>query len=142
MIRLGFWALTRYTFRYTFYKEGIHIKSEAKIQSEIMVALSQRGHKVFRTNAGKIQDARTGMWVKLLPKGFPDIMGWDKDNGQFLAIEVKNEKGKLRPEQVKFSEFAKSQPILYGVARNVEEAIEIVEGQSDESETEKEIISK
>lgn len=107
-----------------------------------MVALSQRGHKVFRTNAGKIQDARTGMWIKLLPKGFPDLMGWDKDNGQFLAIEVKNKKGRLRPEQKEFAQFAKTQPILYGVARSAEEAIVIVEGESDESKTEKKTISK
>lgn len=121
---------------------GIDLKTEADIQSEIMIELSKRGHKIFRANAGKIQDARTGMWIKLFPKGFSDLCGWRKSDGKFIAIEVKNEKGKLRAEQVKFSEFAKSQPILYGVARSAEEAIEIVEGQSDESETEKEIISK
>ena len=118
------------------------MKTEADIQSEIMIELSKRGHKIFRANAGKIQDARTGMWIKLFPKGFPDLCGWRKLDGKFIAIEVKNRKGKLRAGQVKFSEFAKSQPILYGVARSKEDAIVIVEGQSDESETEKEIISK
>ena len=121
---------------------GIDLKTEADIQSEIMIELSKRGHKIFRANAGKIQDARTGMWIKLFPKGFSDLCGWRAGDGKFIAIEVKNEKGRLRPEQVKFAQFAKTQPILYGVAKSAEEAIEIVEGQSDESKTEKKTISK
>ena len=117
------------------------MKTEADIQSEIMIELSKRGHKIFRANAGKIK-TEFGTYIKLFPKGFPDLCGWRKSDGKFIAIEVKNEKGKLRPEQVKFSEFAKSQPILYGVARSADEAIKIVEGESDESKTEKKATSK
>lgn len=103
-------------------------KSEAAIQAEILLEASKRGHRLFRSNAGKIKNAHTGTWVKLLPAGFPDVFGFRKGDGKFIAIEVKNAKGKLRPEQKKFAEFAATQPILYGVARSVEEAIAIVEG--------------
>ena len=128
--------------RWKFFKKcGIDLKTEADIQSEIMIELSKRGHKIFRANAGKIK-TEFGTYIKLFPKGFPDLCGWRKSDGKFIAIEVKNEKGKLRPEQVKFSEFAKSQPILYGVARSADEAIKIVEGESDESKTEKKATSK
>lgn len=49
------------------------------------------------------------------------------EDGKFIAIEVKTESGRLRPEQEKFKAFAETQNILYGVARSVEEAIKIVE---------------
>ena len=62
-------------------------------------------------------------------KGWPDLFGWTKE-GKFSAIEVKNEKGKLRPDQVKFGDFLQKQPVLYGVARSVEEALKIVEESS------------
>ena len=107
-------------------KCGMNLKTEADIQSEIMIELSKRGHKIFRANAGKVK-TEFGTYIKLFPKGFPDICGWRKTDGKFIAIEVKNAKGKLRPEQVKFSEFAKTQNILYGVARSKEQAVNIVE---------------
>lgn len=101
--------------------------TENEIQSEILLEISRRGHRLFRSNAGRIKSAHTGTWIKLLPAGFPDLLGWHKETGQFIAIEVKNAKGSLRKEQIKFAEFAATQPILYGVARSVEDAIAIVE---------------
>ena len=103
-------------------------KSENRIQSEIMVELSKRGHKVWRSNAGKIQDGRTGNWIKLFPPGYPDLTGFRKCDGKFIVIEVKDHKGKLSKQQKLFSDFARTQPILYGVARSVEDAINIIEG--------------
>lgn len=101
--------------------------TENEIQSMILLELNKRGHRLWRSNAGKIKSAHTGTWIKLLPAGFPDLLGWHKETGQFIAIEVKNAKGSLRKEQKKFAEFAATQPILYGVARSVEDAIAIVE---------------
>ena len=85
---------------------------------------------MYRSNAGRIKNAQTGTWVNLMPAGFADVFGFRKSDGKFIAIEVKNAKGKLRPEQVKFAEFAGSQPILYGVARSVDDAIKIIEGEN------------
>ena len=102
-------------------------KSENRIQSEIMVELSKRGHKVWRSNAGRIQDSRTGTWIKLFPPGYPDLTGFRKCDGKFIVIEVKDHKGKLSKQQKLFSDFAMTQPIIYGVARSKEDAIHIIE---------------
>ncbi|UJA41864.1 VRR-NUC domain-containing protein [Staphylococcus epidermidis] len=101
--------------------------TEQKIQNEIILAINQRGHRLFRANAGKVI-TRDNRVIKLLSKRFPDTFGYRKSDGKFIAIEVKTESGRLRSEQKKFKTFAETQNILYGVARNVEEAIEIVEG--------------
>lgn len=100
-------------------------KSEKAIQNEIMLALSQNGCRVFRSNAGEVKTA-DGRTIKLMPKGFPDLCGFRMSDGKFLAIEVKNEKGKLREEQIQFGEFLNNFPVLYGVAKSAEEAIKIV----------------
>ncbi|SDI40555.1 VRR-NUC domain-containing protein [Dolosicoccus paucivorans] len=101
-------------------------KTEAHIQSEILLALSKRGHRLWRTNAGKVRTIQ-GHIIKLMPEGFPDTCGFRKSDGKFIAIEVKTPKGRLSPAQKRFAKFAEKQPIIYGVARSVEEAIEIVE---------------
>ncbi|WP_394867733.1 VRR-NUC domain-containing protein [Staphylococcus haemolyticus] len=100
--------------------------SEQKIQNEIILEINKRGHRLFRANAGKVI-TRDNRVIKLLPKGFPDTFGYRKSDGKFIAIEVKTESGRLRPEQEKFKAFAETQNILYGVARSVKEAIKIVE---------------
>ncbi|MGO3307194.1 MAG: VRR-NUC domain-containing protein [Sphingobacterium sp.] len=102
------------------------MKSEALIQSEIMLELSKKGHKVYRSNAGKVK-TEDGRVILLFPKGFPDLCGWRKSDGKFFAIEVKNEKGRLRDDQKKFGEFAAGQPILYGVARSAGDAVGILD---------------
>lgn len=102
------------------------MKSEADIQSEIMIELSKRGHKIFRANAGKIK-TEFGTYIKLFPKGFSDLCGWRAGDGIFIAIEVKNKNGQLREAQRRFADFANTQPILYGVARSSNEAVDIVE---------------
>ena len=104
-------------------------KSENRIQSEIMVELSKRGHKVWRANAGKVQDARTGTWIKLLPRGFSDLFGF-KSDGTAIFIEVKTPVGKLRPEQIKFRDAVMEYPVIYGVARSAQEAVDIIENGS------------
>ncbi|WP_145414721.1 VRR-NUC domain-containing protein [Staphylococcus haemolyticus] len=102
--------------------------TEQQIQNEIILAINQRGHRLWRANAGKVQ-TKDNRIIKLLPKGFPDTFGYRKSDGKFIAIEVKTESGRLRTEQEKFKAFAETQNILYGVARSVKEAIEIVEGE-------------
>lgn len=103
------------------------MQSEQNIQNQIILEASKHGHRLWRANAGKIK-TDTGAWIKLFPPGFPDTVGFRKSDGKFIAIEVKTKTGRLRPEQIKFKEFAETMPILYGVARSVEEAIEIIEG--------------
>ena len=105
--------------------EEICIESEHKIQTDIMLALSKGGFTVFRSNAGKIrtEDGRT---IVLFPQGFPDLCGFRHTNGRFFCLEIKNAKGRLRPDQKLFAKFIGQYPVLYGVARSVEDAMAIV----------------
>lgn len=104
------------------------IKSEATIQAEIMLAVSQAGHSVWRSNAGSVRDAR-GFVVKLFPAGFTDLTGHRGSDGVAFYIEVKNKRGRLSKDQIKFRDFALSRPVIYGVARSAEEALEIIENE-------------
>ncbi|MDT7019321.1 VRR-NUC domain-containing protein [Levilactobacillus namurensis] len=103
------------------------MESEHKIQTDIMLALSKNGFTVFRSNAGKIR-TENGQMIMLFPRGFPDLCGFRHSDGRFFCLEIKNEKGRLRPDQKLFAQFIKSFPVLYGVARSVDDALGIVGG--------------
>ena len=101
--------------------------TESLIQNQIRVGLSKAGHVVFRANVGKVK-MQNGRWFETgVPKGFPDLFGFRPD-GRIFFIEVKNETGKLRPEQKIFIEQMKKRGALAGVARSVEDAMEIING--------------
>ena len=99
--------------------------TESLIQNQIRVGLSKAGHTVFRANVGKVRTADGRYFDAGLPKGFPDLFGFRPD-GRIFFIEVKNETGKLRPEQKIFIENIRKRGALAGVARSVEDAMEIV----------------
>lgn len=101
--------------------------TESLIQNKIHVALSQAGYMVFRANVGKVKTADGRFFDTGLPKGFCDLFGF-KPNGQIFFIEVKNETGRIRPEQKNFMEVMASKGALAGVARSVEDALKIVNG--------------
>ncbi|SQE92964.1 phage protein [Streptococcus pyogenes] len=99
--------------------------TESLIQNQIHVVLSRAGHMVFRANVGKVKTADGRFFDTGLPKGFCDLFGF-KPNGQIFFIEVKNETGRIRPEQKKFMEVMASRGALVGVARSVEDALKII----------------
>ena len=99
---------------------------EQKIQNDIMVAVARHGCTVFRSNAGTVQ-TKFGKLFKLDPSGWPDITVFRHSEGKIILIEVKNETGKLREDQIKFQKFIKNKPVLYGVCRSVEDAIKLIE---------------
>ena len=100
--------------------------TESEIQSLILLEASKRGHRLWRSNAGTIQTKQGGV-VKLYPRGYPDLTGFRKGDGKFVVIEVKKPSGRLSEHQKNFAAWAKTQPIIYGVARSKEEAIQIIE---------------
>lgn len=103
------------------------VKTEHTIQNEIRVALTENGYTVFRANVGKVKTV-DGRWFDTgLPKGHLDLYGFRPD-GQIFYIEVKNERGRVRPEQEKFIETVKNRGAIAGVARSVEDALGIVKG--------------
>ena len=70
----------------------------------------------FRINVGsfKVGDRIISTGV---PKGFPDLFGFRRTDGKAIFLEVKTPKGKLRLSK---------QNVIYGVARSLEEAREII----------------
>lgn len=103
------------------------MKSEANIQNEIMIALSQAGCLVWRNNTGVLKD-KTGRPIKFgLCKGGSDLIGITKD-GRFLAVECKTATGRIRPEQLTFIDAVQKAGGRAGVARSVDEALDIALG--------------
>lgn len=99
---------------------------EQTIQNNIRVALSRNNCTVFRTNVGKVRTADGRFFDTGLPKGHPDLYGFKNDNGKVFYIEVKNEKGRPRKEQVQFHKFLTKHNIIHGIARSEEDALKIV----------------
>lgn len=97
--------------------------TEQDIMNQIRLALSPRG-MIFRTNAGKAY-SREGHPINLLPEGFSDLL-FVGFNGKVAFIEVKTSTGRLRPAQENFLKIMKKYGYRAGVARNTEEALEIV----------------
>lgn len=108
-----------------------NITPEHEIQNKIRVAVSQHGCTIFRANVGKVKLPNGRIFDTGLPKGYPDLFGFRHSDGKMFFIEVKNEIGRLRPEQITFQRFASRMPVLYGVARSPEDAIKIVSDEDD-----------
>lgn len=117
------------------------MKKEHSIQDEIRIGLcEQTDGVVFRTNAGvawagdKIIDTPeygrvlvNPRKVTLLPEGFSDLLYVGEKNVAF--IECKNAKGKSREAQERFLNLMKRMGHRAGIARSVEDALKIVEGE-------------
>lgn len=100
--------------------------SEHSIQSAIMVAVSQHQCTVFRANVGKVKTA-DGRWFDTgLPKGHPDLYGFRWLDGKVFYLEIKNEKGRPRKDQIRFHKMLTKHHIVHGIARSVDDALKIV----------------
>ena len=111
-------------------------KSEHRIQDEIRLALSEHG-VVLRLNSGKFWQGRR-VWsnefqqyvltdlrpVQGCPPGTSDLLFIGKNTISF--IECKDDKGKPRPEQERFITAVRSYGHRAGVARSVEDALNII----------------
>lgn len=112
---------------------------EGRLMRQIMVALSQAGHRVWRVNAGKgwvgpsrrnadgsvtIAHAQPFFGV---PEGVSDLIGLATD-GVFIAVEVKYEKGRPSIAQTAYIEMIAKMGGRAGTARSVEEALMIADG--------------
>ena len=101
---------------------------ENNLSRTIQIAASERGHRLFRNNIGKLKDAR-GQWVAfgVGGTGGSDLIGWTK-HGVFAAVEVKVPGGRVRPEQEAFIAAVRASGGKAGIARSVEDMIAVLEG--------------
>lgn len=125
-------------------------RDEREIQREIQLALtSVRGLRLWRINVGnawvgdvtplpappgkrsvRIDNARP--FTTGVPAGFPDLSGFIQlDSGDLIPvfIEVKTERGRLKPAQESFLNAMREAGCRAGVARSVEDALRIVRGE-------------
>ena len=113
---------------------------ESSLQAEIMLALCEAGHTIWRQNTGlawvgvahpiKSGDVLLTKPRRLhvgLMRGSSDLIGITKD-GHFLAVEVKTKTGTVTQEQRQFIEIVKRCGGRAGVARCVQQAVDIAEG--------------
>jgi hypothetical protein len=101
------------------------IQAETVISRQIRKAL-QPYAVIFRGNVGVFKTV-DGRFIDMgLPKGFTDLFGFRKVDGKMLFIEVKTDRGRLRAEQKVFGDAMQNYPVLYGVARCVDDAINIL----------------
>jgi hypothetical protein len=92
-----------------------------------MIALSARGHVIFRANVGLFYTKDGRPQQTGLPVGFPDTFGATK-GGDFFAVEFKAPGGRLRPQQRTTLNALRARGLRAGVAYSIEDAILIVEG--------------
>ena len=114
---------------------------ETDIMRAIQVAASKSGNRLFRNNvavgwvghlANKPKDGivvlknaralHAGLCV-----GSSDLIGFTRD-GRFLAIEVKTDTGRATQEQRQFIAIVREFGGYAGIARSVQDAIEITNG--------------
>ena len=95
---------------------------ESVIQNKIRCELSKYGI-VIRMNTGNVQ-TQSGTYIRCGVKGMSDLLFVGQ--GYIAWIEVKTPTGKPSPEQIKFINRMRQLGHRAGIARSVEEALEIV----------------
>lgn len=113
--------------------------AETDLQQRIRLALGTTTDlRLYRNNCGSLPDPRTGRMVQFgLARGSADLIGWrtivitPEMVGQriavFTSIEVKTERGRVRPEQHAWLGCVQAAGGIAGVARSVGDALRIVE---------------
>lgn len=102
------------------------MNKETVLMRQIMVALSDLGCFVLRTNSGVYYDSQ-GNRIRIGFKGLSDLVGYNQD-GQFFALEIKTPAGKASKEQLAFIEKCYRSGAIAGFARSVDDAVRIVTG--------------
>lgn len=103
---------------------------EMDIMRLVMVALSEKGCICWRNNTGMLKNA-AGIPIKFgLCVGSSDVIGVSPD-GRFLAVEVKTDKGKPTPEQIRFIDAVKRNGGIAGIARSPADAVALLSQSAD-----------
>lgn len=100
--------------------------SEHKIQNDIRIALSRHQCTVFRVNVGSVKTPDGRFFSAGVPSGHPDLYGFRWSDNKIFYIEVKNERGRPRKDQIRFHDFLQSHNVIHGIARSPDDAVKIV----------------
>lgn len=112
---------------------------ETKLMNRILIALSEAGCTVWRVetagawvgrqihkDGNTVTLANARMFTTGLCVGGADIIGIHQATGRFIAVEVKTPKGRVSPEQQTFINAVRAAGGIAGVARSVEDALELI----------------
>lgn len=120
---------------------GVEPMNEIDLMHGVMLAASQAGNMIFRTNVGKVR-MTDGRWFDTgLPKGHSDLYGFRPD-GRVFYIETKMHPRVPTPEQVRFLQAVIKRGGIGGVAYSVDEAMEIIAWLPETQERVKEALDK
>ena len=111
---------------------------ETKLQNLILMALAEAGCTVWRVETSgawlgkvihRVGDQVTLTGARMLQTGLctggSDIIGV-APCGRFLAVEVKTKAGRATKEQTRFIDAVNNAGGIAGIARSVEDALELV----------------
>lgn len=104
-----------------------HQTPEGRLMQEVGIWCGAQGYLSFRCNAGTFMSADGTRYVRGLPEGFSDILVL-KPGGEACFIETKIHPRKPTPQQLKFIAAVRKLGYRAGVAYNLEEAKEIIDG--------------
>jgi hypothetical protein len=106
-------------------RDKTKVRSEANVQGDCMIALSEAGCVIWRNNCGQLPD-RTGRPIRygVGNPGGSDLIGIAPD-GRFLAVECKTSIGQPTDAQVRFIDAVRSKGGRAGIARSAEDAVKI-----------------
>ena len=104
-----------------------HAQREQPILNAIlqMLRLHPKVAWVARINSGAYKTP-DGRYIRFGFPGCPDVLGQMRD-GRILMIEVKAHDGRVTPEQAHMISVSRAYNGVAGIARSVDEALEIVE---------------
>ena len=102
------------------------MNKETLLMRKIIVALSEKGCFVLRSNAGVYFDSN-GNRVTVGFPGLSDLIGCTP-NGRFFALEIKMPGEKPRQNQLDFIEAMKKSGAIAGWCTSIPEALNIVFG--------------
>ena len=112
--------------------------AETTLQQQIRLALGTRTDlRLFRNQVGQLPDPRSGRPVQFgLARGSADLIGWrtititpdmvGQQLAVFTSIEVKTERGHVRPEQHAWLGAVRSAGGIAGIARSIRDANDLV----------------
>jgi hypothetical protein len=112
--------------------------AETTLQQRIRLALGTHPElRLFRNQVGQLPDPRTGRMVQFgLARGSADLIGWrtlvvtPEMVGQriavFTSIEVKTERGRIRPDQHAWLGTVQAAGGIAGIARSIADATQII----------------
>ncbi len=116
------------------------MNSETRLMHMVMLALSEAGCTVWRNNTGQAWHGKVihkaGQQVTLsdarmqpygICVGSADLIGI-APCGRFLAVEVKTATGRVSKEQQTFIDAVRRSGGIAGIARSIEDALELVRG--------------